>query len=261
MSEDPLHEVALTDAEKDTILAYCGTDPLLVGGQALAVWATRFKIETPAELGDKVTTDVDFVGSKSNADALNKHLRWTMWQPKMGDATSQTAKLTKRVEKNGVKQIDFLSAIIGLETGEIRKRAVPLTLPPTTRINVLHPVDVLTSRLKNLQHLHEKQNHIGVGQARLSIRIVEAFLEEMVAADRRREVLRWVERIAEIALDGSLGNTLDRYDLDPLRAIPADKIDVPDFKAKRWPQILKRAQQARQRRARKQVELADRSRT
>jgi len=257
VSDDSLlHEVALTDEEKDTILAYCGTNPLLVGGQALAVWATWFEIETPAELSDKVTTDADFVGSKADASALNKHLHWTMWKPQVGDHTSQTAKLTKLVENHGVKQIDFLSAIIGLDTREIRKRAVSLTLPPATRINVLHPVHVMASRLKNLQLLPEKQNAIGVAQARLSIKIVAAFLEDRIAADGSHGALTWVERVADIALDSSLGNTLDQYGLDPLQSVPADKIDIPDFKAKRWPQLLERAGEARQTRTRRREALA-----
>ena len=133
MSEQQLHEVALTEEEKDTILSYCGPEPLLVGGQALAFWAIWFKVESPAELGDKVTTDADFIGSSSNAGALNKQLHWTMWKPPLDDATPQTAKLTKRVENNGVKQIDYLHSIIGLDTKEIRKRAVAVTLPSGRR--------------------------------------------------------------------------------------------------------------------------------
>lgn len=104
MSEQQLHEVALTEEEKDTILSYCGSEPVLVGGQALAFWALWFKIQSPAELGDKITTDADFIGSRTNAAALNKQLHWTMWKPSFEDATPQTAKLTKRVENNGVKQ-------------------------------------------------------------------------------------------------------------------------------------------------------------
>jgi hypothetical protein len=110
---EQLQEVALTEEEKDTILSYCGPEPLLVGGQALAFWAVWFKIESPAELGDKVTTDADFIGSTKNARALNKQLRWTMWTPSLDDSTPQTAKLTKRVDYNGVKQIDFLHSIVG----------------------------------------------------------------------------------------------------------------------------------------------------
>ena len=259
MSEQ-LQEVALTEEEKDTILSYCGPEPLLVGGQALAFWAVWFKIESPTELGDKITTDADFIGSSTNAGALNKQLRWTMWTPSLDDSTPQTAKLTKKVDNNGVKQIDFLHSIVGLDTKEIRKRSVAIKLPPSSKISILHPVDVLTSRLKNLQHLPEKQNEVGVAQAHLAIKIASSFLGTLLATPHRRELLTWVEHVARIALDKSLGNTLDRYGLDPLKSIPVGDIEVPEFKAKRWPQLIETARVARESRANKAAQLESRRR-
>jgi hypothetical protein len=257
---EQIQEVALTEEEKNTILSYCGPEPLLVGGQALAFWAVWFKIESPAELADKVTTDADFIGNSKNARALNKHLHWTMWTPSLDDSTPQTAKLTKRVDYNGVKQIDFLHSIVGLDTNEIRKRAVQINLPPSSKISILHPVDVLTSRLKNLQHLREKQNEVGVAQVHLAIKITTAFLRTLLAAPDRRDLLTWVEHLARIALDKSLGNTLDRYKLDPLKSIPAGEIEVPDFHAKRWPQLIEAARAARESREKKAAELLQRLR-
>jgi hypothetical protein len=210
---EQIQEVALTEEEKDTILSHCGPEPLLVGGQALAFCAVWFKIESPAELGDKVTTDADFVGSSKN-----------------------------------------------LDTKEIRKRAVAINLPPSSKISILHPVDVLTSRLKNLQHLREKQNEVGVAQAHLAIKITSAFLRTLLPAPHRRELLTWVEHIARIALDKSLGNTLDRYELDPLKSIPAGEIEVPEFQAKRWPQLIETARVARESRANKAAQLLQRLR-
>ena len=259
MSEQ-IQEVALTEEEKDTILSCCGPEPLLVGGQALAFWAVWFKIESPAELGDKITTHADFIGSSTNAGALNKQLHWTMWTPSLDDSTPQTAKLTKKVDNNGVKQIDFLHSIVGLDTKEIRKRAVAINLPPSSKISILHPVDVLTSRLKNLQHLPEKQNEVGVAQAHLAIKIASAFLGTLLATPYRRELPTWVEHVARIALDKSLGNTLDRYGLDPLKSIPVGDIEVPEFKAKRWPQLIETARVARESRANKAAQLESRRR-
>jgi hypothetical protein len=257
---EQIQEVALTEEEKNTILSYCGPEPLLVGGQALAFWAVWFKIESPAELGDKVTTDADFVGSSKNARALNKQLHWTMWTPSLDDSTPQTAKLTKKVDYNGVKQIDFLHSIVGLDTKEIRKRAVAIDLSTSSKISILHPVDVLTSRLKNLQHLREKQNEVGVAQAHLAIKITSAFLRTLLAAPNPRELLTWVEHIARIALDKSLGNTLDRYELDPLKSIPAGEIEVPEFQTKRWPQLIETARVARESRSNKAAQLLQRPR-
>ena len=68
-------------------------------------------------------------------------------------------------------------------------------------------------------------------------------------------MLTWVEHIARVALDKSLGNTLDRYELDPLKSIPAGEIDVPEFQAKRWPQLIETARVARESRAIKAAQL------
>jgi hypothetical protein len=65
-------------------------------------------------------------------------------------------------------------------------------------------------------------------------------------------LLTWVEHIARVALDKSLGRTLDRYELDPLKSIPAGEIEVPEFQTKRWPQLIETAQVARESRAKKQ---------
>jgi hypothetical protein len=116
---------------------------------------------------------------------------------------------------------------------------------------ILHPIDALTSRLKNLQYLSHKQNEIGVAQAHLAIKITSAFLDTLLAPSHHRELLTWVEHIADVALDKSLGSTLDRYSLDPLKSIPAAKIDVSEFKAKRWAQLLEAFRIARQSRTNK----------
>jgi hypothetical protein len=59
------------------------------------------------------------------------------------------------------KQVDFLSGIVGLDTEAIRKRASQLILADGTAVRLLHPLDVLESRLRNLDALSSKQNVIG----------------------------------------------------------------------------------------------------
>ncbi|HEX2494870.1 MAG TPA: hypothetical protein VHK24_13950, partial [Steroidobacter sp.] len=49
-----------------------------------------------------------------------------------------------------IKQVDFLSGIVGLDTEAIRNRASQLTLADGTTVQLLHPLDVLESRLRNL---------------------------------------------------------------------------------------------------------------
>ena len=138
----------------------------------------------------------------------------------------------------GVKQVDYLSGIIGLETGRIQARAPSIVLPPDITIRVLHPLDVLESRLRNLDSLPEKRNPVGVAQARLAIEVVRAFVCEMIDTGRElREVFKAVERIAQIALDTKLVGVAIEYKIDPLDAVPVSRIDSREFQVKRWPQI------------------------
>src|SRR5262245_2290599 len=140
-----LPELALTAEELEQILAVCQDGALLVGGQALAFWAQRFEVRPPHELYPSITSDADFIGDQRTARRLGVGLRrvgWGRYRSCMADGTFQTSKLARRVENQGIKQIDFLGSIIGLSTESIQKRAVRVTLPGGMVVLVLHPLDV-----------------------------------------------------------------------------------------------------------------------
>ena len=247
---EPLHELALSRDEVAQILRVCEGRALLVGGQALAFWAQHFQIQPLDELAVNVTLDADFLGGRDIARDVSQSLKadgWTLWEAAFDDATAQSAKLSKRVEGLGIKQIDFLSSIIGLDNQQIKKRAVKLTLPGGVTLLVLHPLDVLASRLHNLAALSSKRNSQGVAQARLALDVVRSFIEQVVksAHDDPRRLLNAIERVVQIAQDKKLERVMYQYDLNPLAAVPAEQIEVEEFRARRWPQILQYSEQRR----------------
>ncbi len=190
-------------------------------------------------LSASVTSDVDFIGTARVADMLRRSLDWNIWIPTMDDATEQTAKVTAPTPGGGVKQVDFLRAIVGLDTQGIQSRAVEATLPSGALVRILHPLDVLESRLRNLQRLPSKRTPAGVAQAALAISIVGEFLQSLVdSGEHTRTILDAVERVVQIALDKRLAVVAIDYSLDPLTSVPWSAIDVADFQAKRWPQVL-----------------------
>jgi hypothetical protein len=249
------HEVPLTQAEVDTILLECGSTALLVGGQALAIWAEFFQIEPTGVLSKKVTADVDFIAPKTVANRLSLVLKWRQYLPTFEDSTSQTAKVATTLPDGGVKQVDFLSSIVGLETAKIQKRAAELELPTGTKVRILSPPDVLESRLRNLDILSSKQNEAGVAQAELAIAVVGKFFDFLIDSDTGvRGLLDVVKRVTQIAFDPRLAQVCFKYGLNPLSSIPVEKIESESFQSKRWPQILARAEESRQ----KQIKLQDR---
>src|SRR5687768_17160014 len=111
--------------------------------------------------------DADFIGTGNVAQELQRSLGspWKLRKGTLDDSGGQIAKVCATVPEEGVKQIDFLSGIVGLDTDALRKRASHLTLEDGTTLQVLHPLDVLESRLRNLDVLPSKRNAIGVAQA------------------------------------------------------------------------------------------------
>jgi hypothetical protein len=238
---EPLPEIALTEEEIDQILRSCDGRALLVGGQALAFWAQHYQVKPLGVLSVNVTSDADFVGTAQVARDLWQSLKpmgWRYWQPSLNDATSQTAKLSKRVEGRGIKQIDFLGSIVGLKTEGIQRRAVVLSLADSTHIRVLHPLDVLESRLKNLARLPSKRDPQGIAQAHLAIDVARCLLEQLLREEPARRLLDAIERVTRMAQEKSLEGAFHDYGLDLLNAVPADRVPSQEFRTRRWPQIL-----------------------
>jgi hypothetical protein len=243
---ESLPQIALTSNEVGEVLTHCGNAALLVGGQALAFWAARYAVEPVGVLAKGVTSDVDFIGSAKVAAALGRSLDWQLWVPAPNDPTRQVAKLTKTVPGVGIKQIDFLSAILGLQTSRVQQRAVKVTFPNGAGIRVLHPLDVLESRLRNIMILPSKQNAVCVAQAALATSIINRFLTSVIQnGEETRVIYDAIERIARIAHHKRLATVCVDNDLDPLQAVPVAIIPGDKFQSRRWQQIVKDAAKIR----------------
>ena len=236
-------QLPLSSDEVRQILDNCSQDVVLVGGQALAIWSQVYRVPPPSQLSRGISADIDFIGSISAAKALGKALNrsggnWRLHEVDPGDATPQTAKLSLTVQDEGFKEIDFLWAITGVDTGQAKGRAVEMTLPDvTTGVKVVHPLDLLASRLHNLANIPEKRNEQGVAQARLAIGVARAFICQAHGAVEERDVFPFVEEVRRIALNKKLGRVYYEYALDVLLAVPVEMFKNEDFLSRRWPQI------------------------
>src|SRR5882724_9306540 len=133
-------EAPLSPEDVQKILSICSPRGLLVGGQALAFWADHLQVPRPPSLVSGVTADADFIGDSLLAKDLGKRLGWQTWIPALDDSTPQTGKVTHRTTGGGVKQVDFLSGVVGLTTKDLARRAVELEVPTIGRLRVIHPI-------------------------------------------------------------------------------------------------------------------------
>jgi hypothetical protein len=121
------------------------------------------------------------------------------------------------------------------------ERAVEVELPEGATLRVLHPLDVLESRLRNLEALSSKRNPIGVAQANLALQVACKFIEMLlVEGQKPRTVFSAINRVTKLALDSRLANVTFEYNLDVLSAIPIEQIHAPDFHNRQWPRVLAR---------------------
>ncbi|MGH8199303.1 MAG: hypothetical protein ACREVO_02895 [Steroidobacteraceae bacterium] len=240
-------EATLDAEEVRKILSICSPAGLLVGGQALAFWADHLQVELPQSLVSGVTADADFIGDAALATTLGKRLGWQTWIPSLDDATPQTGKVTHRTKSGGIKQVDFLSGVAGLTTKDIARRAIEMDIPDIGRLRVIHPVDVLDSRIQNLHLLPEKRNDAGIAQARLALGVARTFIAREVATRGERLGLKLLERIAEMSADIAAVRVFLLYGIDPLEAVPLEHFRTTTALHKvRWPQILAEAARKRE---------------
>lgn len=241
------HTEAPLDAEDvRKILTICAPTGLLVGGQALAFWADHLRVERPRSLISGVTADADFIGDAALATALGRRLGWQTWIPSLDDATPQTGKVTHRTRSGGVKQVDFLSGVVGLTTKDLARRAIEMDVPDIGRLRVIHPVDVLDSRIQNLHLLPEKRTDAGISQARLALGVVRAFITREIAEHGERVGLRLLERVADMARDIAAVRVFLLYGIDPLQAVPLEQFRTTASLHKLlWPQILEEVSRKR----------------
>lgn len=240
-------ESPLDPEDVQKILSICSPRGLLVGGQALAFWADHLQVERPANLASGVTADADFIGDSALAKDLGKRLGWRTWIPTLDDSTPQTGKVTHRTKSGGVKQVDFLSGVVGLNTKDLARRALDLEVPEIGHLRVIHPIDVLDSRLQNLHLLPEKRTPAGVSQARLAVDVARAFIRREITSGGERSALKLLERVAAIAADIAAIRVFLLYDIDPLQGVPIEEFRTTSALHKvRWPQIVADVSQRRQ---------------
>lgn len=146
---------------------------VVIGGQALGLWALFYGIPLPAELNGIVTRDLDFFGDRKLAELFASRLeRAEVRVPSVDDhATPNSAiVLVRRFgDPPRTVQVDFLGAIKGLDGEKVKLRAATVSLDGVSHpTRIMHPMDCLTSRIANLA-LPAKRNAQGAAQARIAI--------------------------------------------------------------------------------------------
>lgn len=250
MTDRPEREAVLSPEEVRKIVGVCSPEAVLVGGQALGFWADHYGVSRPLPLIPVVTADVDFIGGSALARKLAEALGWKCWTPSIDDVTVQSGKVTLRMPDDSIKQVDFLFAVAGLTTADVIRRAIEMQVPEIGTLRVMHPIDVLDSRIQNLLLIPGKRNEMGTAQAQLAVLVVRAFIQDEIHARGERRALKLLERVVSLAESPGAIRIFIAYGIDPLAAIPNEAFrTTSSLHTKRWPQITSHISEQRERAA------------
>ena len=167
----------------EKLLRCAGEDVVLVGGQALGFWVQRYELVMPADF-TSISADTDFLtrsaADRGTVERLAAAIQGATFFPNERALTALVGQAYFDISDDEFINVDVVFDLIGLEPDDVRAHAVRATLGSGTFL-VMHPLDVLRSRLANLYKLAEKQTPKGIMQLALAIDAAREFLREQAA--------------------------------------------------------------------------------
>jgi hypothetical protein len=229
------------------ILELVGTDMVLIGGQAVAIWTREFDPEL--KLGASLLSkDIDFWGDRQTVLALAQKLKTRAHLPGRRDFTLLSGIIRVPIDGELVS-IDVLHAVPGVDEISWDKAATTLHFN-SHPVLVLDPVSLIASKLHNLRHFDQSDRR-DAEQLRIAIRVAHIFLRRMFGHNVKTG-LGYLKRFIELATLATNQTTLKKYDIRPINAVPIETITqlasdlsvseeararLANFLTKQWPRL------------------------
>lgn len=233
-------ELVFTLAQLERLLSNVDQATVLVGGQALVFWVDRYGVTVPPDrLAEGISSDADFLGNRRTVSNLADGMCGKASYPSQRAITALVGQVTIPLNDDEFLNVDVIGRVVGIDADAVQKRALEAQLG-SVKFRVMHPLDVLQSRIENLARLPDKQTTEGVDQAKLSVAVARAYIEAIAAEpDGQRLALKAIEHVVRIGKSSAGRKASREFGIEFLPAIPAHVIKNESFLAQRWPRIIK----------------------
>jgi len=240
-------ESVFTLAQLERHLSNADQTTVLVGGQALVFWVDRYDVSvSPERLAEGISSDADFLGDRLTVSSLADDVRGKASYPSPHAITALMGQVTIPLNDDEFLNVDVIDRIVGIDADAVRKRALEAQLGDV-QFQVMHPLDVLQSRIENLAQIADKRTEEGIDQARLSVAVAREYVKAIAAEpDGQRLALKAIEHVVRIGKSGAGRKAAREFGIDFLPAIPFDLIENDDFLTQRWPRIVEELSAASQ---------------
>ena len=222
-----------------------GIDMVLVGGQAINVWANLYlpRIEALRTEGPFTSKDVDFLGDKPAVKECARRLNLgkAIFDAPFAREAPVNSGIVQYVDNAGVERtIDVLSTVLGVNEHDVRKTAARVDIGGQP-VRVMHPVLCVQGRGPLILQLGRKDGHT-LKQLRASILCAREFLADLVSVQRPREVYGWNEHLFAYATSREGIELYKRHRIDVFKAVLVDDRLEEKFRRLRYPQMLRQVQ-------------------
>lgn len=227
----PPDEAPLDEASVDLLLSNMGTDMVLVGGQALGFWMSRFGIE--ADEGMAISNDGDALGKAVRAQELANAIHARVELPYAMSRTAIVAQLRLPAPDGKERNVDVLHKLYTVEglrkstlfTERVLRNSVEVEWRAGRRIRVMDPFDVLESRAHNAVGLIGAKGPHVLTQARWAIQTASAALARLADDPASKDRIgRRVQDIYTLARSQVGRRLLNDHQIELLDAIDTDSL-------------------------------------
>ncbi len=241
---------------RNLLIQLCEVDLIVVGGQAINLWALQYYQPTLEwqSLQPYSSEDLDFYGGRLEAVQCAEVLQGRLTLAKDFDPTPNMGLILLDWQESRLR-IDILASVYGLADAEIKNTALTFTGTESLQgvvLQVLHPMLCLETKLKCLRSL-DQTNRQDEKHLRLAILILRSFFTSQLLTQPPRSLLNFIERVFDNVLTDAGLNAWYRYGIAIEAAIPLEQIqllDVPQWQAFlsiRWEQLLAQCGEKRSR--------------
>lgn len=251
----------LSDVEHLLARVPTTTGAILVGGQAINFWATRYADTLSAILNFRPFTsvDIDFMAGTRLAKQWARAIGAKLVLPDTHDHVAiNTAKLIVPTPSTRSLELDFLAAVDGVDVKRARESAHVVTSEDgQIEFSVLHPFHCLQSVLANAYGRQRRRDQgAGLGErardrCKLAALICRAYLVETIKLYRvgAANIARPYDLIEHVGYIAMLPNGLAAFAEDEIDVLdivdPTHPQLTADFRTRRWPALAQDVAMAR----------------
>ncbi len=215
----------------EDVAALLSTSPearnsVIVGGQALNIWAVKYKIQS---VGVMLSQDVDFVGSAKAAIQAGVEWGAEAQLPGVDNATPNTAVLMLDFA-GGKREIDFLSGVLGVDTDALKGSAMTIRFGPNEElwIKVMHPLHCMISQITNayapkLNRRADPKNGEWVAErARISVQVLNHSFDDYLTQGGVGPAKQMGTKVVDFGTKAPALAAYFQDKIDVLEAVPKD---------------------------------------